>query len=61
MNTKLQQLRDAVRGRGGREVEVEADGRVREVNANRDSNGMSQNEGAVPTKPTKLAPRTFGA
>jgi hypothetical protein len=51
MNNRLQQLRDAVVSRG-REVEVTPSGEVRD--ASRDP--KPEND-----KPTKLAPRTFGA
>jgi len=55
VNEELKRLRDAVTGQG-REVEVGPDGVVREL-------GHGETEAAAdePSKPTKLAPRTFGA
>ena len=55
----LKRLRDAVTGRG-REVEVAADGTVREVNGKNDADDNSDKEKEA-GKATKLAPRTFGA
>lgn len=55
MNEQLKKLRDAVTGRG-REVEVAADGSVREV-----SEKPAEEQHAEAGKATKLAPRTFGA
>ena len=57
MNESLKKLRDAVTGRG-REVEVTPEGTVREVNGNADADTDKDKEAG---KPTKLAPRTFGA
>lgn len=52
MNARLEQLRNAVVGRG-REVEVDPSGVVREAQGkDEDRRGGG--------KPTKLAPRTFG-
>ena len=51
---KLRRLRDAIVGRGKREVTVDPDGQVRETL--RDSPSRGGDRG----KPTKLAPRTFG-
>lgn len=56
MNDKLQRLRDAVTARDAREVEVAPDGQVREVRP-----AVPPTEGRESAKPTKLAPRTFGA
>ena len=53
MNEQLKRLRDAVTGRG-REVEVAADGSVREV-----SEPVAEST-PEKGKATKLAPRTFG-
>ncbi len=55
VNEKLQRLREAVTGRG-REVEVGPDGSVREIEHPPGIEDVS----SVPTKPTKLADRTFG-
>ena len=55
MNEQLKRLRDAVTGRD-REVEVAADGTVREVREQPAAEHQPE-EG----KATKLAPRTFGA
>lgn len=54
MNERLRRLRDAVVARD-REVEVSPDGTVREVTTPSDQDGKKGE------KPTKLAPRTFGA
>ena len=59
MTDSLKRLRDAVTGRG-REVEVTPDGTVREVAQNADDGTNSDKEKEA-GKPTKLAPRTFGA
>ena len=59
MNESLKKLRDAVTGRG-REVEVAADGTVREVNGRTDADADADKEKEA-GKATKLAPRTFGA
>lgn len=55
MNEQLRRLRDAVTGRD-REVEVAADGSVREL-SERPADERQPEAGKV----TKLAPRTFGA
>lgn len=55
MNDQLKRLRDAVTGRG-REVEVAADGSVREVSEQPAAENLPEKG-----KATKLAPRTFGA
>ena len=55
MNESLKKLRDAVTGRD-REVEVTADGAIREINESAGDDAKSE-----AGKPTKLAPRTFGA
>lgn len=51
---KLRRLRDAIVGRGRREVTVDPDGQVRETSREAPSRGDDRG------KPTKLAPRTFG-
>jgi hypothetical protein len=56
-NDQLKKLRDAVTGRG-REVEVSADGTVRELS---DKDRPTEEQHAEAGKATKLAPRTFGA
>lgn len=56
MNENLRRLRDAV-VRQAREVEVGADGRVQEIQKTPDAREPARPRG----KPTKLAPRTFGA
>ena len=57
MNQTLQRLRDAVTGHDrDREVEVAADGSVREL-SERPADEQQPEAG----KATKLAPRTFGA
>jgi len=56
-NEQLKKLRDAVTGRG-REVEVAADGSVREIS---DKDRPIDEQHAEAGKATKLAPRTFGA
>ena len=58
MNETLQRLRDAVTGRGDREVEVAPDGSVREIN---DKDRPIDEQHPETGKSTKLAPRTFGA
>lgn len=55
INEQLKRLRDAVTGRG-REVEVAADGSIREI-----SEKSTEEQPAEAGKATKLAPRTFGA
>ena len=55
MNEQLKRLRDAVTGRG-REVEVAADGTVREINEKPPDEHEPEGH-----KATKLASRTFGA
>lgn len=57
MSERLQNLRDAVRRRGHREVQVDADGRVREVQENQRDNIVRLDPR---DKGTKLARRTFG-
>jgi hypothetical protein len=55
VNEQLRRLRDAVTGRD-REVEVAADGSVREVGEQPAAESQPEKG-----KATKLAPRTFGA
>ena len=59
MTDPLKRLRDAVTGRG-REVEVTADGTVREIDKSTPATEPVIDPPVDPTKPTKLAPRTFG-
>ena len=58
MTNRLQQLRDAVVHRG-REVEVTADGEVRDAQPSPKEEGGEASD--KPARATKLAPRTFGA
>jgi hypothetical protein len=59
MADPLKRLRDAVTGRG-REVEVAADGSVREVEKTTLATEPVADPAVEPAKTTKLAPRTFG-
>lgn len=59
MTDPLKRLRDAVTGRG-REVEVAADGTVKEIDRNAPPPEAGSEPPTEPAKTTKLAPRTFG-
>lgn len=59
MADPLKRLRDAVTGRG-REVEVAADGSVREIDKSTPATEPLVDQAVESAKTTKLAPRTFG-
>jgi len=60
MHERLKRLRDAVRGRRGREVEVTPEGTVRERGQG-DVDAQTEGREAAIRKPTKLAARTFAS